>query len=430
MKINKMKKRFFYLLIILFLCSLANAQVVINGEYRPRTEMTHGYKALAELDQEPGFFTTQRSRLNIAYNSDLIKTYFCLQDIRTWGSQRQLVSNDGALTTFHEAWGMATLRPNWFLKMGRQEISLDDHRIFGNVGWAQQARSHDAAMLIHKNDSAKFQIQLALAYNQPAPQLTTNIYQVPASYKTFQYLWINKKWSNISLSILALNIGNDAVWSDGSHKTHFSQTIGGRLGYSKNKMSANLALYMQAGTLGDTLETKLDGQLASFDVSYSITKELSATIGYEYISGQSQTETGNYYTTQRAFNPYFGTNHKFNGFMDYFYVGNHANNVGLNDMWVRLKYKPAKWYAMLDVHSFSAAANVADPISGDAMNKSFGTEIDLSWGFNINSAVKADFVYAQMFGTETLVALKGGSVDAMSNYAYVMFTFKPTFFKN
>ena len=29
-------------------------------------------------------------------------------------------------------------------KVGRQEINYDDARIFGNVDWAMQARSHDA----------------------------------------------------------------------------------------------------------------------------------------------------------------------------------------------------------------------------------------------------------------------------------------------
>ncbi len=33
-----------------------------------------------------------------------------------------------------------------------------------------------------------------------------------------------------------------------------------------------------------------------------------------------------------AFTPLYGTNHKFNGWMDYFYVGNHGSSIGLQDI--------------------------------------------------------------------------------------------------
>jgi hypothetical protein len=57
--------------------------------------------------------------------------------------------------------------------------------------------------------------------------------------------------------------------------------------------------------------------------------------GYEYLSGNSYNKTDKVY----AFEPFYGTNHKFNGFMDYFYVGNHINSVGLHDAWLKYGYK-------------------------------------------------------------------------------------------
>ena len=38
------------------------------------------------------------------------------------------------------------------LKMGRQEIILDGHRLFGNTVWTQGMMSHDALRLTHKHD--------------------------------------------------------------------------------------------------------------------------------------------------------------------------------------------------------------------------------------------------------------------------------------
>ena len=36
------------------------AQFKISGEFRPRTEYSHGYSTLAGADQDPSLFTTQR----------------------------------------------------------------------------------------------------------------------------------------------------------------------------------------------------------------------------------------------------------------------------------------------------------------------------------------------------------------------------------
>ena len=52
-----------------------------------------------------------------------------VQDVRTWGSQPQIVgtaaqqNNDGAYISIHEAWGEALMSDKWSLKMGRQEIN-------------------------------------------------------------------------------------------------------------------------------------------------------------------------------------------------------------------------------------------------------------------------------------------------------------------
>lgn len=428
--------------IILFLSLLplsfiAAAQSSISGEIRPRTEYNHGVKSLAFDDQEPGLFTSQRSRINFAYSKPTYDVYVCLQDVRTWGNTQQLVAADGAFSSIHEGWALAHLNEHFSLKLGRQEINLDDQRIFGAVAWAQQARSHDAALLQYRNDSSGLKMQLGLAYNQEGPKLVGNVYRIPKSYKTFQYLWLNKSFNNVDLSILALNLGQDAV-KQGSHKTLFNQTLGFRASYKKEKLKGNLAFYQQMGFTGDTVDTKLSAQLLSFDATYVLSSKMEGTAGFEYISGQGQTDAindANYSETMRAFNPYFGTNHKFNGVMDYFYVGNHTGSVGLQDVYVRLGYKEEKWKAAIAVHSFSAAAEVLDraKLQEDntvtAMSSSLGTEVDISFGTNLVEGVALDLGYSQMFGTETLVALQGGSTSATSNWAYAMFTFKPSFLK-
>ena len=146
-KISTMKTTTKGLLVgVLILASAVTyGQLTLSGEFRPRTEFRHGYKSVADSDQQHAIFTNQRSRLNLYYKTEGYQVKLIFQDVRIWGSQKQLVSNlsnsnqSGVLTGIHEAWGEAFLNKNWSLKFGRQEISYDDQRVFGANDWAQQA---------------------------------------------------------------------------------------------------------------------------------------------------------------------------------------------------------------------------------------------------------------------------------------------------
>lgn len=438
-------------IVVLFLMSnhFVKAQFTLDGQLRPRFEHRDGYKTVATPDQNPANFIQQRTRLNFGYTSEGYKFKVVLQDVRVWGSQPQLVSDDGALTTLHEAWGEAFVTDNFALKFGRQEIAYDDHRIFGTVGWAQQARSHDAAILKYKTDLIN--AHAGFAYNQDAAGLTET-YAVNGSYKAFQYLWMNIKPSdNFNASVLFLNNGKQAEKLDSlsnviDYKDNYSQTLGTRLTYKTGDLIAHGEFYKQMGVMGDWDETELDAMLFGADVGSQITSELKATIGYQYLSGQSQTDSSSsYQRIQHAFTPFYGTNHKFNGHMDYFYVGNHTNSVGLQDIFLKIKYvKKDKFSVGLDAHIFYAAADVYDPVQSattgkiESMDKMLGTELDFSFGVDIAKGVHLKTGYSHMFDTETLASLKSvtyetgtnmgiGRNDQMNSWAWLMITINTTF---
>jgi len=140
------------LLFFTLLIMQVQAQFTLDAELRPRFEYRHGYKTLFPDNVDPAAFVSQRTRLNTAYEIEKLSFYLSLQDFRTWGDVPQLNTADKNGIGIHQAWGEIQLDPHFFLKVGRQEIVYDDHRIFGNVGWAQQARSHDA-LLINYHDS-------------------------------------------------------------------------------------------------------------------------------------------------------------------------------------------------------------------------------------------------------------------------------------
>ncbi len=420
------------------------AQLKITGEVRPRMEYRHGFKTLADSGQHNAIFVDQRTRINFDYKKDRIQFKVSLQDVRVWGSQSQLVGNEDMGISIHEAWGLANMNDNWALKFGRQELSYDDQRIFGSVGWAQQARSHDAVLFQYRND--KLKMDFGGAYNQDKAQMMTTSYTVAKSYKAMQYLWANYKVNDeFNFSVLALGVGQEVGFTNtlgqADYQDNYTLTAGTRLVYKKGKFGAAMNAYYQMGSTNTWPAMDVSAYNFDIDLSYQVADPIKLTIGFEMLSGNSQTDTSSSaLNTQNAFNPYFGTNHKFNGYMDYFYVGNHNGSVGLNDIYLRVDYKHEKFSAGLTGHAFMANADILDipwlfdpaNTNGDirAMSPYLGAEIDIFGAFKIAPGATCKVGYSHMLGTESMEAIKGGSFDnAISNWGYVMIIIKPTLFE-
>ena len=411
-----------YLIIFLLFPIFCQAQLVFSGEIRPRSEYRHGFKTLAGENQEAAFFIDQRTRLNFNFKTINTEYYLSLQDVRVWGDQSQLVTNNGISTGIHQAWAKLKLNQKSVLKLGRQVISYDDQRIFGGVGWAQQARSHDAAVFVFQDSS--FTGHIGIAFNQDRPRLFTTLYTVPKNYKALQYVWLHKDWKALKGSFLFLNNGLQVIKANGDFETNYSQTVGGRLGWKEGKIGANIAAYYQSGTNGDTLDTKIKAFYLGADISYAASDNLNLITGIEILSGNDKPITNG---ENNAFNPFYGTNHKFNGLMDYFYVGNHTGNVGLNDYYVSLFYEKLKFNARLTAHFFATNGVMVEPQSRVEMSKNLGTEFDFSIGWKINKETGFQLGYSQLFGTDTMEALKGGNSGTTNNWMWAMVTIKPSF---
>lgn len=405
------------------------AQVKVSGEIRPRFEYREGYKTLTPNDTDAAMFISQRSRLNFDFKNENFIVGVTLQDVRVWGDVSQLNKKDVNGTAIHQAWGQILFNDILSLKVGRMEIAYDDQRIFGSVGWAQQARSHDAA-IIKINSPKGCKIDIGLAYNQNTEALFGTDYSGVKNYKALQYLWYHRNFSDFGVSLLFLNNGmayDRTTIANGDttvkQEIVYSQTIGTRLTYKLNKFDFSGAFYYQMGK--NAVDNDLAAMYYAFAADYKVTDDFKAGVGFEFLSGNSMTSTS---STDNAFTPFYGTNHKFNGWMDYFYVGNWGGNVGLMDIYVPLKYKKNKFSVGLIPHFFLAGADVVEAATGKTMDKNLGTEIDFTVGYAWSKNVKIQAGYSQMFATKTLQELKGGNMDNTNNWAWVMLTFKPIFF--
>ncbi|SEC23742.1 Alginate export [Tenacibaculum sp. MAR_2009_124] len=413
-----------YLILMVFTIQLSQAQFTLSGEFRPRAEARHGFGTLINTNQDLGFGTSTRARLNAGFKTDSYDFYLSLQDVMVWGENRQILPDDqNDSFAIFQAWAAINLGKGFSTKIGRQVLSYDDQRILGGLDWAQQGRNHDAALIKYQKD--KLAIDFALAYNQDYDNPTGftntgNTYNTTGffSYKTMQMLHLSKKWTNFSSSLLVMNNGfqkykEDGVTPDGTNNL---QTIGAHLNYKKGKLGISGNAYFQTGERQGSVDVQ-EASLLGLEFSYKAADKITVELGIESISGAKDDSA--------AFFPLYGTNHKFNGLMDYFYVGNHANSIGLIDIHASANFNLGKkTNLMIKALNFSGHQELS---SGE---KSLGTEIDLVLkkgfkGFNIVGG------YSQMFASNGMYELKGVSENLASNnqsWAWIMLVIKPQFF--
>ena len=398
--------------LLFFATTTTFAQLTIDAELRPRAEYRHGFKTLFPDNANPALFVSQRTRLNTTYKTEKLNFYVSFQDVRVWGDVPQLNTSDNSGLSVHQAWAEILLDPNFSVKLGRQEVIYDDSRIFGNVGWAQQARSHDMAMLKYKKDSFKFDV--GLAFNQSKENLTGTNLTTPNTYKAMQYAWLHKDWSNFSGSFLFLNNGMQSP-----NGLKYSQTIGTHLTAKKDKFTIAANLYYQFGN--DVLDRDLNAYLLGLEAMFKASEKAKIGLGVELQSGNDYNTPAN---ENNAFTPFYGTNHKFNGFMDYFYVGNHINSVGLLDLYAKANFKlNSKSGLTAFVHNFSASADINNSVSNQ-----LGTEVDIVYGYKFTKDIGFKAGYSHLFPSEGMEVLKGNSDGNTNNWAWVMVTIKPTLF--
>lgn len=427
-------KALLYITIFFVLIGVANslcAQVnfSINGQYMNRAEYRHGFSTLAAPDQEAAFFISQRARVMTSLKFQDAEIYVSIQDIRTWGSTANAAIDNAGLLSVHEAWVALPLNKKFALKMGRQEIAYDEDRIFGSLDWLMQARRHDAAIIRFYDSASNTQVHAGFAFNQDKEQLAGTIYTVPNNYKTFQYLYVNRPFGKIKSSFLFLNNGVQIQKPNVipvEYTTVFTQTFGPRLVYkeSSNKLSGNVAFYYQTGT--NNLNQSLSGYDLLAELAYDVNRNLSLTGGLEILSGTDQVNAPA--GRSRSFTPYYGTNHRFNGYMDYFYVGNHINSVGLNDYYIKGLVKGAKTLFGAAMHLFYANASVENNDTPGAVSDSkLGTELDITVVHKLKPGISFQGGYSQMFATQTMAYLKDVTDGhrQTNNWAYVMLILRP-----
>jgi hypothetical protein len=431
MKSNKVYKIVLFFSFIFVSNLLKSQTVVIDAEIRPRTEYQNGFSQPITTANDPGIFTSQRTRLGFTFTSGLLTTQITLQDSRVFGSVGNSATT--ATTGLFEAWANMLLFPGGSLTVGRQAIKYDDNRLFSASAWSNTGTTHD--LMLFKYNINDFQAHLGLGYNNNS-EISSEVYYTPTDkYRTLGYVWLSTPTiKNFTLTGLFVAEGlQDTVALGGTakyKKIGFNQalTFGGNLKYENSSfpVSGLATAYFQAGQ--NEAKKKLNGELIAIKVNYTPIKKITATLGVDYFSGDNNGVTDG---VQSNFKKLYGANHSFNGYMEYWKT---PLAQGLLDYYGTVTGKIGKSLTVEGTYHIFNSEYAGKNSTKVAFDKDLGSEFDLTATYKLNSWSTIQGGYSRYFTTKNTLIAKNIITSTVTNpaistpqWAYIMFTIKPKF---
>lgn len=412
--------------LILFL-GIAQAYAQVDSlkasfDFRTRSELDNGQKTLIPKGKSAEATVLSRARLNLDYYYQNLQVYFSIQDARTWGENASTTLKNQSFI-LNEAWAKYQFTPKAGLKIGRQMLSYDDERLIGGLDWSMQGRSFDGAKGIF-NFSKNAKLEAVITYNNDENDVNDNatneIYDVldggekAKSLQIIHYQYQNE--NKYQFSAIALN----SVVQNTTTGTHYNLFT---LGVNVKKYFENFGFFGSAYYQGgkNTAAQQKNAYQFSVNADFIASKKFNAVLGTEWLSGRSYDTQA---TENKSFSPFYGTNHKFNGFMDYFYVGNHFNSFGLNDYYLKTttKFSP-KSILLVNVHALTTNGKLASGLSSY-----LGTEADLVYTHKFSKAFSMNFGHSFMFADDAMKSVKMvGNPKNLQTWSWIGVNFNPSF---
>ena len=429
-----MKRLFLVLLAALPLCARAQENMFsVDADFLTRGEIRYGGYAVSEEGEEEtqiSRFILSRTRLAASYSRDWLTARLTAQHADTWGSSA------GNGLSMNEAWMKADLPLGFFAQLGRQRLSYDDQRIFGADDWSMTGYSHDGLKLGFERAGHK--VHLFGAYNQDVSNINeggTRFSGGIQPYKSLASLWYHYDIpkTNLGASLLFVNMGLEYsdVGKDDAYETCFQQLTGTFLSWTPKHFGLEASYYYQWGKAYGNIP--LNAWMASAKATATPSEHWSFRAGYDYLSGEEDfpvPDEGHIglvrHEIVRGFNSLYGSNHKFYGAMDFFYVSTYVYGFtpGLQNLYAGVTWNPVKSLtADAAFHFFSTAVPVQEA------SKALGHEVELEVTWTIVPSVSLSAGYTFMQGTETMSILKRSSAHNRLQWGWLMLNVTPTFFK-
>jgi hypothetical protein len=447
MLFNYIKRNIFPALILTsaFMGTNVNAQerdtlehdLSLSFQFRPKLEFRDGNFRPLVKGEKPAALISDRIRLKFDYSyKNVLAIRVTPQAVNVWGQANMVqgAENSGNKLGLFETWAKIRISPSWYTQVGRQVISLDDERLFGELDWAQGGRAHDAVS-IHFSKN-KYELKGFFAYNQNYKTLYGNNLSNPsgnlyATNDAFPHKWMQTVWASFPLSeaskitAVVANLGfQNTTAANQNAPDYFMQTYGANYFLKTKKVDAQVAAYFQGGRNAGGKIT--EAYMGALNVAYNINNQWNIGIGSDIVSGNN---VGSAQKRNTAFNPIFHTGHKFYGHMDYYYAGNGHSNAGLSDSYLKVGFKTEKGFGLnLIVHQFFTVNKVESLTQNYDAN--LGQEIDLLFNYKINKFVSILGGYSFYITTPTINYLKNVvNGKSYQQWAWFALNVNPTLLK-
>jgi len=245
---------------------------------------------------------------------------------------------------------------DWQLRLGRERITLDNHRFVGNVVWRQNEQTFDGLSLIVNSIP---NTKLFYSYVENVNRIFGDRATPPAGDNSNNTHLLNAKISlNESWAVTPY-----VYYIDNEDIASFStSTYGARVAGKLTAGEGSLSLLAELATQSDAANNPIayDADYAHISALWTAKSGLAVGAAFESLGGDSV-------SPGMAFRTPLATGHAFQGWADQFLT---TPSSGIDDLYITAKYKVASWNLTAVYHDFSSEAG-----SGD-----FGTELDISAG--------------------------------------------------
>lgn len=393
----------------------------ISAQLRSRGEYRNGALFPRNEGERPATFINNRARISMDFQRSNLELKLSGQHVGVWGQDPQVDKNGRFM--LNEAWAKLYFNNGFFAQLGRQALSYDDERILGGLDWNVSGRYHDVLKLGYADKINTLHLMLALNQNDEKIKGGSFYETGGQPYKNMQTLWYHygNKENPFGISLLAMNLGLQ-YGSEEDSSNKYMQTFGTYLTYIANGWDIKGSFYYQTGKNKSNKE--VSAFMGSLFAGFKIDPKWSLGVGSDYLSGNKQDDT-----KQKAFDPLYGTHHKFYGTMDYFYASPFVNgiNPGLWDNQLAIYYKPSKKVDLsLNYHYFLTVNEVV--VSNEKIDKGLGSEFDFQVNWSIMPDVKLMAGYSFMLGSKSMDVVKGGYHKSWQDWGWVSINITPKLF--
>lgn len=406
-----MYKKIFLVGIMICSCFQLRAQIdslKMNFDLRAKGELDNGARTLIPENKSPETTVQSRARLGIDYFYEKLQVYVSVQDVRTWGVTNSTAGKNQNFI-LNEAWAKYQFSPQIAVKLGRQVLSYDDERLIGALDWVMQGRSFDALKgILTFNPNSK--LEGVLTYhnddNDANDSINKEIYsvsdggEITKSLQILRYQYKNDRKFGFSAVVLNNILQNPSG-------THYDMLTAG-INVKKYFEWFGLfgSAYYQTGK--NTLAQSKSAYQFSVNADFILSSKINLIVGTEWLSGKNyDTPAGE----NKSFSPLYGTNHAFNGFMDYFYyAGYHFNSFGLNDYYLKSSFKfHPNSVLLMNFHTFTTNGNLGTNQQGEDLSSYLGSELDLVFNQKIGKPITLSLGQSFMFAGESMEIVKAVS---------------------